>query len=74
MKASPKTIKIIVKMTYAVSALGSVFMIAIGDYWGAFALAFIGLSFFSPPKAISGALDTVKSMRGVTFKWKVEHV
>ena len=45
-KASPKTIKIIVKMTYAVSALGSVFMIAIGDYWGAFALAFIGLSVY----------------------------
>ena len=46
MKTSPKTIKILVKMTYAVSALGSVFMIAIGDYWGAFALAFIGLSVF----------------------------
>jgi len=49
-KASPKTIKIIVKMTYAVSALGSVFMIAIGDYWGAFALAFIGLSVFFTAK------------------------
>ena len=50
MKASPKTIKIIVKMTYAVSALGSVFMIAIGDYWGVFALAFIGLSVFFTAK------------------------
>ncbi len=37
-------------MTYAVSALGSVFMIAIGDYWGAFALAFIGLSVFFTAK------------------------
>ena len=34
------------KSTYAVSALGSVFMIAIGDYWGAFGLAFIGLSVY----------------------------
>ena len=46
MKVSPKTIKIMAKSTYAVSALGSVFMIAIGDYWGAFGLAFIGLSVY----------------------------
>ena len=46
MKASPKTIKIIVKMTYAVSALGSVFMIAIGDYLVSFGFACIALSVF----------------------------
>ena len=46
MKASPKTIKILVKILYAVMALGIVVMIAIGQYLAAFVFACISLSVF----------------------------
>ena len=46
MKASPKTIKIFVKILYAVNAIGIVLMIAIGQYLAAFVFACISLSVF----------------------------